>query len=366
MWAFIVTTIEQILSTYGLGARLDVSKAQTNPWFVPFEHHGMDLCAYVGNPTNAQFCFFESYSIQAVAIQIPEHVVAMSAGMFSMLCRLSATITTKGIMPGMGSTAAPEWKPDYERWFVPIRDLLGTTPFDWPMESTGWAEDRERTALFFYLLMTMFRFVVLHELAHIAYDHQRRRTLWTTQRAAISVEAIGQNILPPDEAIRSQSRESVADAFAFMRLVEITDRELEQKKTDPVAQIVRMHLAKDNQALLAFILTALYLYFRMSDREDWRSFPLEALSHPPAPFRMKLICAALIEHRYLGIGEEQALDAVKEAVLRGDAIMSVTLNRYPEPNWIKLIESKEYDDHFYRLYEEFPNWTGPLSETNAS
>lgn len=351
--------IGDILVAHRLPPRLDYRSMPLNPWFALCEQEGIGLSAHGLSPARVQFCFYESAGIQAVAIQEPGNLAAMSAGMFSMLCRLSATITSKGIMPSMGRTLGPNWQPDISNSILPVRDLLDpTVPFDWLVESAGWVDDPERSTLFYFLLSTMFRFVVVHELGHIAYDHPRRRRV----QSAASMFADGdiQTLLTPTEALPSQAREAAADAFAFRRLLEILDRELLIKKDHTVAKIVRAYLAPDNIALASYALTALYLYFRMSDRADWIAVPLDTLSHPPAPFRLKLLCAHLIENSFLGVREPDALAAVRKAVISGDAIMSVALNSFPNPQWFEALESKAFDDHFAVLSQEVPQWLRPL------
>ena len=132
-----------------------------------------------------------------------------------------------------------------------------------------------------------------------------------------------------------------------------------------MAQIVRKHIAPDNVALVSYALTVLYLYFRMSDRNDWQAIALNTLSHPPAPFRLKLLCASLIENGFLKIGEREALAAIKKALLSGDAIMSVALNCFPNPYWFEFVHSQAFDQHFDDLSQEVPRWLSPLGNARA-
>jgi hypothetical protein len=58
--------------------------------------------------------------------------------------------------------------------------------------------------------------------------------------------------------------------------------------------------------------------------------------------------------------EQNVRTIIETADLAGDALMSVILNIFPNPKWLETISTPEHDRHFLRLYEEFPNWSGPM------
>jgi hypothetical protein len=158
----------------------------------------------------------------------------------------------------------------------------------------------------------------------------------------------------------SQAREIIADSFALKMTIEILDREMKQKGDLEMAKILRNKLMPDQEELVRFVLTVIYLYFRLSDRSNWKEMSIDRLSHPPSPFRMKALMATLLEHRYLNISNEAAERSVQAAMVTGDALMSVILGIYPNPHWFQIISTPEHDRHFERLFQEFPNWSGRL------
>lgn len=160
--------------------------------------------------------------------------------------------------------------------------------------------------------------------------------------------------------MRSQAREIIADGFACLHTIDTFNNELTIGGNHEMAQIIRERLAPNTPALIGFVLSVIFLYFRLSDRSDWQSLPVERLSHPPAPFRMKALFALLYEAKPLGIDEKTATSIISETMVSGDALMSVVLNTFPQPDWIMQISTSAHDRHFERIYEQCPNWSGRL------
>ncbi len=357
-----MATIDDILNMYGLAHQLESSTLlEINNWFVPLEVDAKKLCENCLASDKALFCFVEDPEMQAVATQLPTNFVAMYAGMFWMLCRLSAQIVSKGVMLNMGSMPEPEWAPEAKRSLASARELLGETPFDWSIESAEWAGDGERVMLFYMLLSTMFRYVVLHELGHIASDHIRRH-LAVDPNATMIVDTVKPlDPITPDEAIPSQACEVIADTYALTMLIDVVNFELEEKKDLEMTKIVREKLCPGEYGTVRFVLLSIYLFFRILDRDDWAGINLDTVSHPPSPFRLKAVLASFCEQSPLGMTEDEVSSIIRETIAAGDAIMSVTLNCYPNPDWLNRINSEEYDTHFARLYEEFPKWSGKMT-----
>ncbi|MEE4209582.1 MAG: hypothetical protein V2I43_09980 [Parvularcula sp.] len=347
--------IEELLRKYGQPRSMVVRPDDQSGWMLPFEMQAQNLCGIVG----ADFVFLESPDMQAVAIQDGRSVVGVYAGMFWMLCRLASLVAGTGTFPAMKGDAEPEWKPDLGRSLKTPRELLQeTAPFDWRLESIGWKQAEERQILFYAVLSLSFRFVVLHELGHIVNDHQPRRKLHGP--GALLVDRPSPPLLDPEEGVRSQAREIIADGFACLHTIDTFNNELTNGSHLVMAQIIRERLAPDTSALIRFVMSVLFLYFRLSDRLDWQRLPIERLSHPPAPFRMKALFAMLHEAKPLGIDEKTATTIISETVVSSDALMSVVLNTFPQPDWIKQISTHAHDRHFERIYEQCPNWSGRL------
>lgn len=329
-------------------------------WMVPFELEAREICLRAVTPPGALFTFVQGRQMQAGAIQAEPEVVVMFAGMFWMLCRLASTVAGSGVFPAMIGEAEARWAPDLARSGQTPRALLDEgEPFDWELESAGWKDDPERLMLFHTVLSVLFRFVIFHEIGHLQNDHGRRRTA-PTSRPLMMIDDMESKLVAPKDALPSQAREIIADSFALNMTLESLHRELMLKKDLEMTRILREKLLKDEEAIVDFVLTILCMYFRLSDRSDWESQPVDTLSHPPAPFRMKALMAALIEHQHLGISEEATKRSVANAMLSGDAVMSVMLGIFPNPHWFRSIATPEHDQHFMRIFDELPRWSGRL------
>lgn len=348
--------IEELFRQGRLPRPMVVRPDDPSGWMVPFAIQAQEICAAAG----ASFVFLEGADMQAVAIQDQKNnVVGVYAGMFWMLCRLASLVAASGVFPAMKGVAEPIWTPELERSLQTPRDLLNEKqPFNWAIESIGWKEAGERQILFYVVLALSFRFVVLHEVGHIVNDHGRRRARSGT--APLLVDRPGPRLLEPKEAVQSQAREIIADGFAFQHTIKNFDNELSNGSHLELAQIVRERLAPDAPGLIGFALSVVFLYFRLSDLSDWQSAPINRLSHPPAPFRMKALFAVLVETKPLGIDEATAAALIKRTMAGGDALASVMFEIFPQREWIKQISTPAYDRHFGQIYKEFPNWLGRL------
>ncbi|MCH4550638.1 hypothetical protein MK632_33580 [Rhizobium changzhiense] len=293
--------------------------------------------------------------MQAVAIQDEMDIIAMHAGMFWLLCRLAANAAESGVFPSFEGPLEARWNPAVERSVETPRTLLGEgVPFDWKSETTSWIAYPERQILFLAILSVLFRFVTYHEAGHLWYDHGRRRG--GRDRASIFVDKTEPREAGSVGAIASQAREIIADSFALERTIKVIDRELTLKAEFEMTKILRAKLLPDQKAIAGFVLTMVFIYFRVSDRSNWHSASLHALSHPPAPFRAKAIAAALFEHRHLSISEDAAGSAIRSATAGSEAILSVMLGIYPNLHWLENVSTTEFDDHFKKIYDEIPQW----------
>lgn len=298
--------------------------------------------------------------MQAVAIQDEENIVGVYAGMFWMLCRMAAAVSNSGAFPSMNGIADSNWQPVAKQLNQVLRDLLEEeTPFGWAVESIGWREKPERQFLFYFVLSLSFRFVVLHELGHVMNDHAKRKK--SLGNDALLIDRVGPTLVEPEEAMRSQAREIIADSYALLKTIETFKSELLIGMHLELAKVVQKNLTPDGPALINFTLSVIYLYFRLSDRSNWQASPVDQLTHPPAPFRMKALFSLVLDSMPLGIDGEIAKTIVRKSILTGDALASVVFNILPQPNWFNQISTPEYDEHFKHLYEEFPNWSGILS-----
>ncbi len=347
--------LDDILREYGLPRLMSIRVDDQSGWIFPFEKEARDICSAHG----AQFAFVEGQNMQAAAIQDDVEIVVMYAGMFWMLCRLAAEITRSGAFINMTGEAEPIWTPDTKKSFkIPRTILEEGKPFDWKFESIGWKDLPERQMLFYTILSILFRFVIYHEVGHLENDHMRRRQIAVSP---ILMDAPQPTLLNPVDAIPSQAREIIADNFAIFRVIELLSRELNLKDELAMTKVLRSKLMPNQEELVGFVLTIVFLYFRLADRNDWTSSSIKRLSHPPAPFRLKAILGAILEnHKKLAISDMAAQRLIKGIPMTGHAVMSVTLNVYPEMNWLRSISSSEHDEHYKCIFTEIPNWRGRL------
>lgn len=351
-----MATTAEILARCGLSRPLEVRPDDPAGFLFPFHEEGVAICAGITRSRECRFTFVESTKMQAIALQDEIDVVAIYAGMFWLLCRLASKAAASGVFPAMVGGNEPHWKPDIDRSLQLPRDLLEEgKPFDWQAESLTWIEYPERQMLFIMILNVLFRFVAYHELGHIWNDHSLRRM---GKAANFCVDAVGGDRPDTKGSIASQAREIIADSFAFKRTIEVLHRELDLKAELEMTKIVRKKLLPDRDAIAEFVLTIIFLYFRVSDLSGWHSHARDTLTHPPAPFRAKALAAALLEHRHLDISEASAGLAVQKAVLGSNALISVMLGVYPNLKWLDSVSGPDDDLHFRKIYDEIPRWHG--------
>ncbi|MGO6742105.1 hypothetical protein [Rhizobium ruizarguesonis] len=352
-------TISDILRSWKLPPPLKIRFDDPTGFLFPFHEEGMDICRAVPRPRECSFTFIESTGMQAVAVQDEIDIVGVYAGMFWMLCRLASSAATSGVFPAMVGGKEPEWKPDVNRSLRLPRDLLDEgKQFNWEAESATWKEYPERQMLFLVILNVLFRFVVNHEVGHIWNDHGRRRL---GKAASLCIDSVEPSQITVDDPIAAQAREIIADSFAFKRTIEVLDRELELTAELKMTKIVREKLLPNRDEIASFVLIIVFLYFRVSDLSNWRGQARDTLTHPPAPFRAHALAAALLEHRHLGISEKSAGLAIQKASLGSAALMTVILGIYPDLHWLENVSGTQDKDHFQRIFEEIPNWHGPLA-----
>lgn len=347
--------LDVILRRYGLPPRLDPRPDDASGFLVPFHIEGREICRSVKKTHECRFTFVEGVQMQAVAIQDEMDVIAIHAGMFWLLCRLAATAAQSGVFPAFEGPVKARWMPTAERLVQMPRTLLDEgVPFDWKSETASWITHPERQMLFLVILSILFRFVTYHEAGHLWYDHGRRRS--GGEHASIFIDRTEPSEVSSPGAIASQAREIIADSFALERTIKVLERELRLKAELEMTKILRAKLLADEKAITGFVLTMVFLYFRVSDRSNWHAVSMDTLSHPPAPFRAKAVAAALLEHRHLSISKEAAESAVRSAAAGSEAILSVMLGIYPNLRWLDDVSTSEFDKHFNKIYDEIPQW----------
>lgn len=345
--------IDDALRQENLEPRLVPSDiADTNPWFLIMERDLSLLCQNaLAAPVN--FTFNISHNIQACVLY-RRNLVVMTAGMFNVLCRAASKIVASGAFIKFEGGVEPTWSPNVESSFKPIISDLSRTAFNWNLESEPWRKSGERQLLFFYLLQTLTRFVVLHELGHLAHNHGAR--FLEGGSSFVDVDLAQPDLLTREDGVASQARETIADNFAFIRLKQIQEKELFSKAETEAAKLLINKLLQDEQERVRFLLTTVYLYFHMMDRHDWCSVDIFRLTHPPAPFRLKNLFALTLETGVVNLSEDETGEMLMQHHYACNALVSVVYNHYPALDLFSEVGISRFNELFNALYEEYPKW----------
>ncbi|AFT87536.1 hypothetical protein [Paraburkholderia phenoliruptrix] len=336
--------IEEALQKANLDIRLRGEDAP-HQWFAYAEIEANVLCDQQDLKLN--FTFNCDRRIQAYAVYESELVV-VTAGLFDFLCRLTDRIVSKGLFRELGCADAPTWTPSLERSDQTPRKIIQDIPFvDGVSE---WKHDPERYALFFYLLLTLFRFVVFHEMGHFYHQHGKRSS---DSSASMDVDSAQPKLLPENEALDAQAREIVADKFAMDMLTICTEAEIERMKSTPFMAPLEKKLLNSKERRAQFLLQAAYIYFAATDRLP-DSVPEDSIkmSHPPAAFRLVTLAAMVTEK----LGNKQAHSALAATIV-GDALIAVALDRQPDQKWLARMQAPTLVEHYKNLYGRFSFWT---------
>ncbi|MFS2201997.1 hypothetical protein ACCD00_26185 [Pseudomonas sp. Pseusp3] len=326
--------------------------ADTNPWFLIVERDLSLLCQNA-LPTPVNFTFNISRSIQACVLY-RSNLVVMTAGMFNVLCRVASKIVTSGVFIEFEGGVEPTWTPNAEFAFSSVASDLSSTAFNWGVESKSWHKFGERQLIFFYILQTLTRFVVLHELGHVFHNHGAR--FQERGSSSVDVDLAQSELLTNEEGVASQAREIIADNFAFIRLKKIQERELASKAGAEATDLLVSKLLRGEQERVRFLLTTVYLYFHMMDRHDWYAVDIFRLTHPPAPFRLKNLFALTLETGVANLNEDEIGEMLMQHHYVCNALVSVVYNHYPTLDLFKEVSTPRFNRLFNALYEEYPKW----------
>lgn len=351
--------IDDALRELQLGARVLREDAPYH-WFGSMEFEGQQLCAGMQPPL--EFAFIADDRLQAYAAY-QHNLVLMTAGLLDFLCKLAGHMVQKGIFSSQhGSQAAPiAWDPDPARSGALIRGLVIAEAFD--VRCPPWGRDDPQAGLYFFVLLNLFRFVVLHEIGHIYHQHGRR----FTRMDSLEVDAIGPAILNPGGALDAQARELVADGFAIDMLLQLMESEVDRvAKTSLTAPLATSLLASEERRIV-FGLTLAYIYFSATDRHAAVD-PVDAMlsSHPPAAFRLVTIVAGRRQALETRVGAERARVIALSAGLAGDAALAIAFNRRPNREWLANMDDERFSRHYESLHARLNAWVRPDVPLGAS
>lgn len=217
----------------------------------------------------------------------------------------------------------------------------------------SWFYDSERLELFFQLLCSLVRFVVLHEFGHLWHQHGERRK----EGHRFEIDTIGfKSLREPKQALESQARELLADQFAFRSLLRIQHEEILHPPIRESENSVRSALLTSPSEEISFGLLITYFYFYAVDQSNWNVENIHLYSHPPAPFRLKALLCDLFEFGVLGLSPSECQSLIIRANAIANAVISTTFQRFPDLSWMALMNDNRLLIHFTRLCDEIPNW----------
>ena len=358
---------DEILKKVRVPPALIVEPDEPTGWMLPYQTAAAELCKLNRKPVAAHFTFIEDTRMQAFAIQDDREIVGVYAGMFWLLCRLASRAAGSSVFPVLRGAGPQERPLSVEKSRETPRTLLKERqPFNWIIESASWRENPERQALFHTLLTSLLRFVTCHEVGHLAHDHGARKRNGDAGVLPMLVDPIGAMDVKATDAVASQAREIIADSFALDYTIEVLRLELKQKAGMETAQLLRAKLFPDLESIASFVLLIAFVYFRVSDRSDWREIPLDRMSHPPAPFRARAVSAAFLElSGHHGFTRRIIGDALRRAESESDALICAILGTAPNPGWIQSVSTPEHDTHFERLRDEVPRWVNAIDKIDC-
>lgn len=349
--------LERILLQHGIGGILRDSRCAQNPFIGLFEYDGKMLCHLVTNG-EVEFHLINDPRRNAVAVY-STNSVGVFVGMLDVIFKLSAKIVDGGLFPHVGNVETTSWNPDIHNTFESRESLLKSIEqFAWSQDRLPWIKSMERQALFMFIANTLFRFIVFHELGHIYNDHGRAKP---------KPDNFELDEMSTDHGlgnISSQAKESIADTFAFQLLVEYQRSHLEQQKDHPIGALLKEKLFQTDHDLVRFISQLIYVYFYMMETPNWLDTEPGSWSHPPAPFRLQTIYAALLEHSILSLTQKVIPDLLRQSIFLGSSTLAVIFNRYPDFNWLSILDQKKYRDHYKNIYMEMDNWVSDEKRWN--
>jgi hypothetical protein len=344
--------VDEALQRAKLDARLIPEDVADNPWFTLCEADLAQLCRECLPDDPLQFIFSIGTSVQAV-ILYPSRLVVMYGGMFNAFCRLASRVVSSGAFVKFEGGAEPTWSS--KQCSAPAPVIHGLMPFmNWKEESGKWKAKTERHVLFMYLVLTLSRFVTLHEIGHVYHRHGKRFV--TGGVDCCELDAANPGLLPIAQSIPNQARELLADNFAFLRLREIITREMQVKASEPACQLLKAKLLGDEYEVNRFLLHVTHLYFHMMDRQDWMYIDYREMTHPPAPFRQQNLYTLVFEYGFEGMSSSQTSKYLTETHQASEALVAVVHQQLPP----FMLQGKLEQEGFAQLYElihqVLPDW----------
>lgn len=331
--------------------------AERDYWLRQAEHDGSGWAQGL----DLTFTFItDDDSIQAYAIYHYK-LIAMTTGCFNFICTLCDEVVGRGLFGKDSLLPAGGWKEDHTMAEQKIRKILKGVSF--APEKAVWKGDKEREAVFLYLVLSLFRFILLHEMGHFAHDHGQRNRM-----VQLDMDAVGhQRPLTPQEALDSQARELIADKFALDALERMLLADAEQLVAfNDIGPFIQRYLSNPFQQKV-FALSIAYMFFIALDGFVYiEPERMAVMTHPISPFRV----TTLVSIARTGAVSDEEAARLNEFLPTVDQVMAYVLGRRPNPDWFLQLDHPFYKAQYGRLYNGyFDKWAvtpqkAPISNRN--
>lgn len=348
--------IDDALRACRLSMRFSPDSDSKNVLFFLMDSMAKQFCAELSEglqKSQISFTFVGAGDKQAGVIY-SYNLIYVTCGMFNTLCHVAAKIVDKGIYNDIGSASKVDANFDSIDNVLTAREILDKEDtFIWDEMHFPWKSDKEKQFLFFYILDTMFKFLLLHEMGHLFHGHgnnQERKYSRNVETDSIDGDS------RCSDGIDSQARELVADVFAFDLLVKLQLEELKEKSTECMALFLKEKILKTHKESLIFFLDCVYLYFYMIDSYKWKGKNLRDNSHPPAAFRLQTIYSSVLPNIEDILHVDEML-VLKDAYRRSNITAARIFDRSPDYDWLGSMDSPQYVELYTDIYNRVPNWT---------
>lgn len=347
------------VAKWGLGPRLDTASVPDNPWMHIALFDAQKMLRIVAPHLHVDLAMTESARVQAAAIFKPPTIL-MAGGFADMICKLAARLITAGVFVAFGSTET-KWDPEGFIDIGTVERHLADDRFVWNAAYLPWITDPERMQIFAFLVISMTRFVILHELGHIYFGHGRT----AEKPLTMVVDGDASDQKARRNAIVSQAKEIAADSYALNTFLRYLNAEYEGADLDPMRQLLRDRMLSSPRDRLRVTLLSAFLIFRLLDRHSWTIESARLATHPPAPFRVKALYATALNLKLPQLQEAEIIEEVSVAQNLGNAVLGVGLNQFPNLDWLTSISRTEFDVQFGEIFAEMPNWIGVHKDGKA-
>ncbi|KAF1046382.1 MAG: hypothetical protein GAK35_01069 [Herbaspirillum frisingense] len=342
--------ISDVLSQWGLGMRLDVTPATPNyRWLSMAEEEAKRLCAWHNEPVS--FTFIATEEINAGAVPCPALIV-MAAGCFDFLCRLANTIVGKGIYTDIDPRTASAVEDSDEQVEKTIRSILKKQQWFAP-DMVSWSRYSEKEGIFCFILLSLFRFVILHEMGHIVHRHGRRSHL--SGQGYLLMDGIEQPTMASDSILDSHAREIVADKTAMQLCHHLLEEQFFILATySDIKEFAHTYLGTEINRI-KFLTQIAYLYFAAIDQFLVTPFEIGSVrSHPPAPFRAITIATTAVH----GYEKDPRRTQVVQFLPPAENMLAIAIGKRTNRQWLaQLLEDPRYEAHYRALFDRVDRWS---------